>query len=212
MKYRIFTAAVSALLLSTGLSLGADAPDPLHIMLQGSSANDMTTLVENAGGTITHDLHIINAVGARLSQSQLEQVLESPLVVRFIDDLSLPDSVEEEADDEEACKVRGHIELSLSPQLIHWTLYNKRPAPALLENLELTWPPTLGPIETMSISGKAVDPTWINELSPNSVEVHWPNPSRPRVGTTADLEIRFKNTNPKANPRQSDFSIKASFT
>ena len=46
---------------------------------------------------ITHDLHIINAVGAKLSQSQLEQVLESPLVERFIDDLSLPESVEEEA-------------------------------------------------------------------------------------------------------------------
>ncbi len=212
MKYRIFTAAFSALLLSTGPSLGADTPSPLHIMLQGSSTSDMTTLVENAGGTITHDLHIINAVGAKLTQSQLEQVLESPLVARFIDDLTLPESIEEEAEDNEACKVRGHIELSLSPQVIHWTLYNKRPAPAFLENLEITWPLTLGPLETISIGGATVDPTWINELSPHSVEVHMPDSSRPSVTTTADLEIRFKNTNPEAAPRQSDFSIKASFT
>ena len=114
-------------------------------------------------------------------------------------------------EEKEACKVRGHIELSLSPQQVRWTLYNKRPAPALLENLELTWPPTLGPIETISIGGAPVDPAWIKQLSPDSIKVHWPNPSRPSIATTADLEIRFKNANPKAAPRQSDFAIKAGF-
>lgn len=214
MMFRIFTAILAVLLLPTSPSLSAATPAPLHIMLQGSSAGEMTALVEKSGGTVTHDLHIINAVGAKLTEKQLEAVMASPLATRFIDDLSLPESIEDEAEDQEACKVRGHIELEISPGAISWALYNKRPEPASLEKIELTWPAILGPVLDISIGGEAVDPTWIKERSPQSIEVIFHSINRPSVTTTASLEVRFEKTNsnqPTPTPRQSDFSIKASF-
>ena len=38
----------------------------LHIMLQGSSTDEIAHLVESLGGEITHRLNIIDAVGAKL--------------------------------------------------------------------------------------------------------------------------------------------------
>ena len=98
------------------------------VMLQGSSTADLTTLVKQVGGTVTHDLHLINAVGARLSQSQLDEVLKSPLVERHIDDLS--DSAPPKEETDVGCRVRGHIELEMTTEGIVWPLYNKLAAPA----------------------------------------------------------------------------------
>jgi len=121
----------------------ADDPGEQLVMLQGTSARELTELVEQSGGVVTHELHIINAVGAKLTPAQLGEVLKSPLVTRHIDDLS-PMERPEEKPDEESCRVRGHIELDFSPRGFRWPLYNKHDAPALLESLELSWPQRLG--------------------------------------------------------------------
>ena len=68
----------------------------LSVMLQGSSAIGLRELVEEHGGEVTHDLPIIDAVGARLTRSQLDAVLMSPLVSRHIDDLSLQETPPQE--------------------------------------------------------------------------------------------------------------------
>ena len=46
-------------------------------MLQGSSSEGLRDLVTRHGGEITHDLHIIDAVGARLSRAQLDEILDA---------------------------------------------------------------------------------------------------------------------------------------
>ena len=87
-------------------------PEATRIMLQGSSAAGLRQLVETSGGTVTHDLHIINAVGAMLTPAQLEEVLKSPLVDRHIDDLSIstpPTDAPSEPD--KSCDVGGALEL-----------------------------------------------------------------------------------------------------
>ena len=90
---------------------------PLHVLLQGTSAPELAELVASAGGSITHDLHIINAVGARMSREQLDQVLLSDRVTRHMDDLGEDDDEEQE---EETCRVRGHIELAIGTDGITW--------------------------------------------------------------------------------------------
>ena len=214
MKCRIFQAVIATLLLSHTPLSRADTAPLLHIMLQGSSANEMAALVTNAGGSITHDLDIINAVGAKLTQKQLDEVLTSSLVDRFIDDLSLPESPDEE-DDEQACKVRGHIELDLKPRAVAWTLYNKRTTPASLETIELGWPAALGEIENIAFDGTNIDKGWVSKRSANFIEIRFPDSSRPTVTTIADLDISFQGTKapvPGSLPRQSDFALTASFS
>lgn len=186
----------------------------LQFMLQGSSAKDVTRLVEEAGGTITHDLHVINAVGAKLRREQLDEVLKSPLVTRHLDDLSDTERPEEEPDKEEGCKVRGHIELDFTSQGIKWPLYNKLPASARMETLELAWPASLGAVKAISVGETTVAPALFENASIGSLKIHFPLASGPVVKDKSDLKVSFQSMTPDAAdpfPRQRDFTLKASF-
>ena len=144
------------------------------------------------GGKVTHDLHIINAVGARLSQKQLKEVLKSPLVTWHIDDLSDTTRPDKE-DEEEGCKVRGHIELDFTPQGIKWPLYNKRATPAALERLEIAWPPALGGVTAIFVGDTPVDPVLYQRAAIGSLNIVFPSSRRPVVEERADLKVDFQS-------------------
>ena len=215
MKPGILTTTLLAYLLGP-MPLQGAAPETLQIMLQGTSAAEIRALVEKNGGTITHDLHIINAVGAKLTRGQLDDVLESPLIARHIDDLSVSELPNEEPDkDKEACKVTGHLELDFDQAGFRWTLYNKRPTPASLESLELAWPAALGTIEKISIGGAALDPALYRDAANNFLEINFPSSASPVLKDKADLQVSFKSSTPVATDlslRQRDFTVKADFT
>ena len=95
MRDRIsFTGAVFSLLFC--LAVRAEEPRLLQVMLQGSSAAELAALVKRVGGDVTHELHIIDAVGATMTSAQLDRVLQSPFISRYIDDLAPSESPEEE--------------------------------------------------------------------------------------------------------------------
>jgi len=190
----------------------ADAPAVQQVMLQGSSAGELAQLVERSGGIVTHDLHIINAVGAKLSKAQLEEVLKSPLITRHIDDLSSTERPEPKPE-EESCRVRGHIELDFSSRGFRWPLYNKHDTPAQLERLEMSWPSGLGPVQTLSVGEFTVPPSFYRGAAPGSLGVEFPVGSRPVVDGIADLKVRLGAGSPGDTPplRQSDFKIVARF-
>ncbi len=213
MKYCMRAATLWACLLLCLPALGAES-DQLQVLLQGSSTAEITALVENAGGTVTHDLHIINAVGAKVSQQQLDAILKSPLVTRHIDDLSDTKRPDKEVEKEAGCRVRGHIELDFTPQGIQWPLYNKRPAPASLERLEIAWPPVLGAVTALSIGDTAIAPALYQAASTGSLKIDFPASRRPVVKQRADLKVDFQSPAPdaaKSPLQQRDFTIKASF-
>ena len=66
MTIPLFTTSVTVAAL-TVFTVAAQAttssPETIKILLQGSSAQEMRKLVIDHGGTVTHDLPIINAVG-----------------------------------------------------------------------------------------------------------------------------------------------------
>ncbi len=192
------------------VAVRAAEPETLQVLLQGSSAAEMTTLVENAGGIVTHDLHIINAVGAKLGRKQLEDVLKSPLVNRHIDDLSDTKRPDEISEKEENCRVRGHIELAFLPQGILWPLYNKHTTPATMERLELTWPPAMGAVTAISVGNTTIAPALYKVPEVGSLKIDFPAAERPVVKERADLKISFQSPTP-SQLRQSDFTLKANF-
>ncbi|MGB1141101.1 MAG: hypothetical protein ACPG1A_09395, partial [Halioglobus sp.] len=103
----------------------SDADEIVHVMVQGVSYDKVYGVVTGAGGQITHELAIIDAVGVKLTRRQLAKVMASPDILRHIDDLDLPEEPESD-DDEGNCRVRGHIELDVEGSTVRWHLYNKR--------------------------------------------------------------------------------------
>lgn len=191
----------------------ASETETLHVLLQGSSAADMTSLVEEAGGTVTHDLHIINAIGAKLQRHQLAHVLKSPLVTRHIDDLS-DTKRPVKAPEKEDCKVRGHIELTFLPQGILWPLYNKRSTPAVMEELELAWPPAMGRVTAITVGDNTISSELYRASPTGSLKIKFPASGGPIVKERTDLKINFQSPTPDMTdspPRQSDFTLKATF-
>ncbi|RLA48988.1 MAG: alkaline serine protease [Gammaproteobacteria bacterium] len=201
------------LLSSAVQSAPAPETETLQVMLQGGSSQELTQLVETQGGTITHDLHIINAVGALLTQAQLDKVLKSPLVTRHIDDLSVSEAPDEP--DESTCEVGGALELDYDTRGLRWTLYNKLPAPAILETLELTWPATLGTVEKISLGDTTIDPELYRDTQIGTLKLQFSGPAAPVLTGKADLRVDLKSPSLLHTSdlplRQRDFTITASF-
>lgn len=192
----------------------AAEPDTLQVLLQGSSTTELIALVESAGGSITHDLHIIDAVGAKLTRKQLEEVLKSPTILRHIDDLSDTDRPKDDPKEKEECRVRGHIELDITPQGILWPLYNKRATTAWMEKLEIEWPADLGQATSISVGSFIVAPSLYRGTVGN-LQIDFPVSSRPEVKDRVDLKVSFQPSAPNTViqlPRQKDFKLKASFS
>jgi len=218
MRFTIFLAAMPACLALIAPAGTAQTPaasaEPLKVFLQGSSAAELSSLVTAQGGTITHDLHIIDAVGALLTPEQLEQVVKSPQVMRVFDDLSVsaqpPDS---QAKPDKPCDIGGSVELQLADSAISWTLYNKKATPAPLERLQLSWPAPLGPIKQLSLGERELDPALFTTTAEGSALLELGNGGFDPIPTlTASQDLRIVFSAPATQPlHQRDFELEASF-
>ncbi|MEH6519436.1 MAG: S8 family peptidase [Halioglobus sp.] len=188
----------------------------LEIMLQGDSALEMRKLVIDAGGMVTHDLHIINAVGAQVSAAQLAKILESPLVERYLDDLAVSDQPDPDTDEtEKNCDVGGALELEFGATDISWKLYNKQQQPARLSRLSLSWPASLGELTELSLGTQDLKlPTGDATQAKNSLVLEYDDPKSPKISSSAQLRASFDNvdyTLAEAAIAQREFSIEAEF-
>ncbi|MFV0276120.1 MAG: S8 family peptidase [Parahaliea sp.] len=187
---------------------GSRAEQSLKVMLQGESSTALAELVRCNGGTVTHELHIINAVGALVSREQLTRIAESPLVSRYIDDLSFAPA-EPAADT--SCNVGGALELEIGPYSLQWRLYNKGELPATLTTLQAAWPGQLGELKELRYNGEPLP------FTREAITQEGATLLRPSVTHTLEpggktfLELRFTSGNADSPPLQSDISLKANF-
>lgn len=185
---------------------------PLEVMLQGSSAAALADLVERVGGTVTHELHIIDAVGATLTKAQLDETLQSGLVTRHIDDLSMSAPPDPEPKDE--CKVSGALELGKSNAGFSWRVHNKGQQAASLESLKLHWPDQLGQLEAASLNGTVIKLGPPPDGKANSADLIPGKGVASVPPGSADLLLKFTKTmqtQDSPTVRQRDFSIEAGF-
>ncbi len=196
----------------------------------------MAALVQTAGGTVTHNLHIINAVGAYLTPAQLEKTLASKLVTRHIADLSDPKDTETPPEeDEEDCRVRGHLQADIDRQSLSWKLYNKKPETAFLERLLIAWPEQLGTIEEIRVGNFDIDPNWhasrqnlyqpihkkeayqvtrIQPLKRRQLLMEFTREARPQIALQSQMTVTFQHDGQRTDPsryQQRDFQIEANF-
>jgi subtilisin family serine protease len=189
----------------------------LKVLLQGSSAAAMAELINANGGTVTHHLPIIDAVGAKISRENLETVIKSPLVDRYLDDLSVStEPVKNPQTEDDTCDVGGALELEVSSTDISWRLYNIEPKIAKLQSLEISWPKSMGRMIDLRLGAQ---PLVISETlaisSGNTLKLDYEETKYPQLEGMLELRATFereKNT-AEINPAlQKDFSIEAIFT
>lgn len=217
MRHSLSPLLLSACLLLCSPLAAAAQPELLKVFLQGDSAQELKALVEANGGTVSHELHIIDAVGAWLTPQQLARVIESPLVGRYYDDLATPPAEQDDTDKASDCDVAGSLELEMQPSAISWTLYNKLSTPAPLRRLELGWPQELGAVASIALDNKPVVPENqpITATNPLTLEFeHSPTAAGPLLQGTAKLEISFTPPANSSTPhiaRQSALELKVDF-
>ncbi|MBN7795127.1 S8 family peptidase [Parahaliea mediterranea] len=207
LKHNLALALLAVLALSPLTGQADEAP--LRVMLQGESSSQLSTLVELKGGTVTHNLHIINAVGALVSRQQLEAIVDSPLVSRHIDDLSLtpPPPVQE------ACNVGGALELDFDKDALHWRLYNKGSDTVALETLRMHWPGRLGELRKATLDGTDLMPGQSLPPGPDKVELTVPQGIEARINSEHLLTFQFSHF--KGSPpsiEQHEIDLEAEFT
>ena len=187
------------------------AERPLHVLLQGDSSARIAELVGTVGGSVTHNLHIIDDVGARMTREQLDATQKTDAVTKYMDDLAEKSPPEEKPD---PCRVRGHIELIMEPTRIVWRLYNKQDSPATWKQLKLAWPEEMGQIDAISIGGTPLEPDLYAEQGDGTLNIDFGAENAPSVAQRADLVVRFRTTAVPSRPltlRQRDFDISAQF-
>ncbi|MFK8050512.1 MAG: hypothetical protein AB8B81_18970, partial [Halioglobus sp.] len=221
MKATIFLPGLMSLSLAACV-LTANPTDPvvdreLKVLLQGSSAYAMAELITNNGGTVTHHLPIIDAVGANISRENLDEVIKSPLVDRYLDDLSVSDAPDNDtAPEEKTCDVGGALELDIGRGSIKWRLYNIEPEVAKLQHLELSWPDSMGRILELTLGTASLASAEIlTAAQDNHLELDYGEEAHPELQGMLELHAVFeahsdRDTAPA--PLQRDFAIEATFT
>ena len=198
--FRLAALALFPLLAHAEPQAPTDENGLLHVMLQGDSAETMATIATEAGGTISHYLPIINAVGARLTPEQFARVRDDPAISRYIDDLAL--SLEPE-EPEEACAMGAALEIEVGNGELTWTLYNKSEQGVRLTGLSFDWPERLGTLERLTLGGKQLARNAAAPLTLEAQDVAVP------ANQTAQMVAHFSGTEESA--LQSELTLEASF-
>lgn len=185
----------AAMVATTGAMAAENnsADKPLRIMLQGASSSAMRQLVEQHGGVVTHDLHIINAVGADVTAPQLQLIREAPGISRIIDDLSVEAPEPLEPAPSQDCDVGGALEARLAADSMQWTLYNKHTEAAKLEKLSFSWPAALGALTGLTLGDQELTREHQPSVADDSftLSVSYPETSAPTLVGNAVLKASF---------------------
>jgi serine protease AprX len=210
----LVTSTAAASLLASAQFARADEAESvsLKVLLQGTSAADMRNLVIENDGQVTHDLHIINAVGAMVTRQQLDKILESPKVSRFLDDLSI--AGEPEDPEEDNCDVGGAVELKLENSSFTWQLFNKKDESVRLLSLDLSWPEALGNLASLNLGDTAIDLAPYSAEQPGNISIQLKQETAPLLAKVASLTGTLSSSPTAwANdiPAQKDFEITAKF-
>ncbi|MEP5567062.1 MAG: S8 family peptidase [Halioglobus sp.] len=199
----------AAMMLASYTACAQDQ-ETLHVMLQGTSAEEMAALVADQGGSITHTLPIIDSVGATLSRQQMDAILQTGKVARHIDDLALDDQPERPQAPTDDCHVAGAVEIQRKINGFDWQLFNKADKPQALTSLELSWPPELGALKSIQLGEQAVPFSNTVSSAIGDIDLSFSEEATTLQSGRQSLRLVFE-TATDLPPEQSEYSIIANF-
>ncbi len=194
-----------AALFFLGLGIFAATPSSanstsIQLLLQGPDSEKLLAALQSAGGSLTHDLPIVNGVGGELALDALDALRDSPGVQRVVEDFN-PGKPPATRD----CAIAGDLQLSFGPQEIQWRLHNFSPSTVQLTGLDGNWPNAWGSVTIklrtqpgeepalLSKAAKSGEPVLVNiELppGPSTLALHFSNPLESPQQDDIDLLVR----------------------
>ncbi|TCO74925.1 S8 family peptidase [Chromatocurvus halotolerans] len=203
------------LLHSHGTTADTADPETFRVMLQADSEDAYRQIireVEAVNAEVSHRLPIINAVGARVSVSQLKSITDSPAIARLIDDLDTASPEPEPPEELNACGAAASLELRYRESAAHWQLYNKGDNDIQLLDLSVTAPDALGDLVSILWSGEPMplqENTSAEDVRRNTLVPAVPQ----RIARQDNIELSLVFDSPVdavAHP-QRDFTLEARF-
>jgi serine protease AprX len=198
---------------STTESLEASKQEPVlshmlerhhEVLLQGDEISILRERVIKLGGIVTHELPLINGIGVRVNDTQLE----------LLKTLSKLNSVTENqavftSGSLQNCLVYGSHVAELTDDSIRWNLYNARDIQAVVDNMSFKWPKELGSSFAITVDGIPYYSGVINADSEHlSVDITDSAKLEPYESIT--VKVSFEDSDIE-NYQQSDFSIDVHF-
>lgn len=137
-------AIIAGLATFTHTTYRSEHQDTQSYIVQAQSLEQATALVMEAGGEITHELRIINAVGARLTTTQVTALRSMEGVRRVYEDRGVTVSDTEpsmnDTDVVPGCELTASDNLVFSSDGISWQITNTSDIDIHLKKAMLFWP------------------------------------------------------------------------
>ncbi|MFT7374089.1 MAG: serine protease AprX, partial [Oleiphilaceae bacterium] len=175
-----------------------------EVLLQGDEISILREQVIKLGGIVTHELPLINGIGVRVNDKQLELLKPLPKLNSITENQPIFTS-----GSLQNCLVYGSHVAELSDDSIRWNLYNARDIEAVVENMSFKWPEELGSSFAVTVDGIPYYSGVINPDSEHlSVDTMYSVKLEPYESIT--VKVSFEDSAVE-NYKQSDFSIDVHF-
>ncbi len=156
---------ISASTILFANSLSSPAPQETRsYIVQADDLETARSAVADAGGTVTHELGIIRAVGATLTSDQLEAVRSADGINRVYEDREVATSVVQptlSAIAPASCPISGNEQLSYDSDDVYWTVTNSGSSTLYLAGMSIIWPKRNGALEEIEFNN---DNAWFGRV------------------------------------------------
>ena len=136
-----------------------NSPEPQttsRYIVQATNLEQARTFVIEAGGEVTHELDIIHAVGATLSDEQLEVVRARAGVKRVYEDRAVNTSVAMPTASSSECALSAEKHLSFDYNSVGWNVTNNSGVTLHLDRMMVMWPRLNGALREIALDQQRV--------------------------------------------------------
>jgi hypothetical protein len=205
-----FTGIALSIFASATLGAESTEEDLLLVMLQGQNLQAIKDSVTTHGALITHELPIINAIGASMTATQLDAVKrDTPGLERVIDDLAwTPDRESPSPEDDKQCPLTSGLELHWQSSAASWVIHNKGNETLQLTEGTISWPGILGALTEANIDSAGHAPLHVVQAGPN--EASWGRQEGLHLPPHSKLTLQFVFSRAPADPASIQAQIKLS--
>ena len=128
----------------TCFSYGTDSPPlrDVQVLLQGKNLTALAALIDDVGGTVTHELPIVSGMGGTVSEHALPRLRAHSAVNHLTEDFN-PIVLKEPRD----CAIGGGLDMAISHSSVTWSVYNFSTEDERLAAMNLQWADTFGMAE-----------------------------------------------------------------
>ena len=130
----------------------------VQVLLQGPDREALQAALLSVGGTVTHQLPIVNGLGGEIQTEALEELRQSPGVHRVVEDFN-PNKPPATRD----CIVAGDLQLTFGAQQVEWRLHNFSSSTIQLTGIDGAWPASWGSATVMLLPHTNSEPQLISE-------------------------------------------------